>query len=260
MQEQLTRLIVRVLISRPSLHYYQGYHDVAITFLLVVGEHLGYQIMERLSTSHLRKFMTPSMEQTMELLQLIYPIIRNNSPSLHSHLVKSELGTVFALPWLITWFGHVLPNYCDVVRLYDFFLAGPPLMPIYLAAAIVLHREEEILHTGPLPPSLISNTNILCTDCEMSAVHGLLSRIPVDLPFETLLVECQRLYERFPPYTIQAEAERDLTRQREERERLVAGRGKVEPGTNYRQLLSRIVIITAPVVIGVFLWRVSQSQ
>ena len=260
LQEQLTRLIVRVLISRPSLHYYQGYHDVAITFLLVVGEHLGYQIMERLSTSHLRKFMTPSMEQTMELLQLIYPIIRNNSPSLHSHLVKSELGTVFALPWLITWFGHVLPNYCDVVRLYDFFLAGPPLMPIYLAAAIVLHREEEILHTGPLPPSLISNTNILCIDCEMSAVHGLLSRIPVDLPFETLLVECQRLYERFPPYTIQAEAERDLTRQREERERLVAGRGKVEPGTNYRQLLSRIVIMTAPVVIGVFLWRVSQSQ
>ena len=84
----------------------------------------------------------------MKLLQLIYPIIRNTSPSLHSHLVSSELGTVFALPWLITWFGHVLPNYCDVVRLYDFFLAGPPLMPIYLAAAIVLHREQEILDTG----------------------------------------------------------------------------------------------------------------
>ena len=148
LQEQLTRLIVRVLIAQPSLHYYQGYHDVAITFLLVVGEHLGYQIMERLSVSHLRKFMAPSMEQTMELLQLIYPIIKKTSPDLHSHLVDSELGTVFALPWLITWFGHVLPNYCDVVRLYDFFLAGPPLMPIYLAAAIVLHREEEILSTG----------------------------------------------------------------------------------------------------------------
>ena len=136
------------MIAQPSLHYYQGYHDVAITFLLVVGEHLGYQIMERLSVSHLRKFMAPSMEQTMELLQLIYPIIKKTSPDLHSHLVDSELGTVFALPWLITWFGHVLPNYCDVVRLYDFFLAGPPLMPIYLAAAIVLHREEEILSTG----------------------------------------------------------------------------------------------------------------
>ena len=63
-------------------------------------------------------------------------------------MVKAELGTIFALPWLITWFGHVLPNYSDVVRLYDFFLAGPPLMPVYVATAIVLHREKEILNAG----------------------------------------------------------------------------------------------------------------
>ena len=148
LQDQLTRLIVRVLVAQPGLHYYQGYHDVAITFLLVVGETVGYQIMERLSVTHLRQFMTPSMENTMGLLQLMYPIIRRSSPELHQHLVKSELGTIFALPWLITWFGHVLPNYSDVVRLYDFFLAGPPLMPVYLASAIVLHREKEILNAG----------------------------------------------------------------------------------------------------------------
>ena len=41
LQDQLTRLIVRVLVARPGLHYYQGYHDVAITFLLVVGETVG---------------------------------------------------------------------------------------------------------------------------------------------------------------------------------------------------------------------------
>ncbi|MFO0007493.1 MAG: hypothetical protein ACK559_40900, partial [bacterium] len=64
------------------------------------------------------------------------------------YLEKAELGTIFALPWLITWFGHVLPDYGDVVRLYDYFLAQPPLMPIYLAAAIVLHRREDILASG----------------------------------------------------------------------------------------------------------------
>ena len=148
LQDQLTRLIVRVLAARPGLHYYQGYHDVAITFLLVVGENVGYQIMERLSDTHLKQFMTSNMESTMGLLQLMYPIIRRSSPALHQHLVKAELGTIFALPWLITWFGHVLPNYSDVVRLYDFFLAGPPLMPVYLATAIVLHRENEILNAG----------------------------------------------------------------------------------------------------------------
>jgi len=238
LQDQLTRLIVRVLVAQPTLHYYQGYHDVAITFLLVVGEHIGFQIMERLSVSHLSKFMAPSMEQTMSLLQLMYPIIRLSNPSLHSHLVKSELGTIFALPWLITWFGHVLPDYSDVVRLYDFFLAGPPLMPVYLATAIVLHRQEEIL----------------ATECEMSSVHGLLARIPVNLPFESLLVSCQQLYERFPPYTVEKEAALDLARQKEEREK-----GRVVhsvPVKSYRQVLTRIVIYGAPVLLGVVMWRV----
>ena len=91
LQDQLTRLIVRVLVAHPGLHYYQvhikitilylfcyshiclcqGYHDVAITFLLVVGETIGYQIMEKLSASHLRQFMAPTMENTMGLLQLM---------------------------------------------------------------------------------------------------------------------------------------------------------------------------------------------
>ena len=35
----------------------------------------------------------------------------------------------------------MLPNYSDVVRLYDFFMAQPPLMPVYLAAAIVLYKK-----------------------------------------------------------------------------------------------------------------------
>ena len=95
------------------------------------------------------------------------------------------------LTLLITWFGHVLPDYSDVVRLYDFFLAGPSLVTVYPATAIVLHRQEEILAKGNISFILLLWT---CTDqpflseCKMSAVHGLLSMIPVDLPLEFLLV------------------------------------------------------------------------
>ena len=78
-------------------------------------------------------------------LNYVYPILERESPALYDFLEASEVGTIFALPWLITWFGHVLPDYEDVVRLYDFFLARPPLMPVYLAAALVLHREQEVL-------------------------------------------------------------------------------------------------------------------
>ncbi len=146
LQDQLTRLIVRVLIKHgPSVHYYQGYHDVAITFLLVVGEEMGYHIMQRLTLTHLKEFMAPTMERTTFLLNYVYPILERESPQLHDFLEQSEVGTIFALPWLITWFAHVLPDYEDVVRLYDFFLAKPPLMPVYLAAALILHREQEVL-------------------------------------------------------------------------------------------------------------------
>ena len=94
----------------------------------------------------------------------------------------------------------------------------------------------------------------------MSAIHGLLSRIPVNLPFESLLVSCQMLYEKFPPFTIEKEAAEDIQRQKEEREKARPGAPVVpaKPGTKM-QLLTKIVIYTAPVLIGILVWRVIQQ-
>ena len=49
--------------------------------------------------------MTPSMEQTNGVFQLMYPIIiRLSNPSLHTTpLVQSELGTIFALVDNLVW-------------------------------------------------------------------------------------------------------------------------------------------------------------
>ena len=52
--------------------------------------------------------------------------------------IRSEVGQVFALSWLITWYGHVLKDFTTIVRLYDFFLATHPLMPVYFGAAVSL--------------------------------------------------------------------------------------------------------------------------
>lgn len=56
---------------------------------------------------------------------------------------RAEVGTIFALSWLITWFGHVLSEFKHTLRLYDFFLASHPLMPIYLAATVRSHRSQQ---------------------------------------------------------------------------------------------------------------------
>ncbi|XP_074644198.1 TBC1 domain family member 20-like [Tubulanus polymorphus] len=190
MQDELVDVIMRVLVHHPQLHYFQGYHDICVTFLLVAGEDISFALVDMLSTHHLRDFLDSSMDRTKHMLNYLYPIIGKASPELRDYMEKAELGTIFCLPWLITWYGHVLSDIRHIVRLYDFFLACHPLMPIYLAAAIVLHREKEVLQT----------------ECDMAMIHCLLSKIPPDLPVEYLVSKAGDLYVQFPPEELANEA------------------------------------------------------
>lgn len=53
-----------------------------------------------------------------------------------SLVYRAEVGTIFALSWLITWYGYVLSDFRHVLRLDDFFLASHPLMAVYFAAVV----------------------------------------------------------------------------------------------------------------------------
>uniref|UniRef100_A0A452IAG2 Rab-GAP TBC domain-containing protein n=1 Tax=Gopherus agassizii TaxID=38772 RepID=A0A452IAG2_9SAUR len=186
LQEQLIDLILHILRAHPELHYYQGYHDIAVTLLLVAGERMGSALLEKLSTHHLRDFMDPTMDSTKHILNYLMPILQQESLRLHDFMLRyqsrSWVGTIFALSWLITWYGHVLTSFPHILRLYDFFLASHPLMPVYFAAVIVLHREAEVL----------------ACDCDMPSVHQLLSQIPQNLPYERLISWALQLFQRHP--------------------------------------------------------------
>ncbi|XP_057683707.1 TBC1 domain family member 20 isoform X3 [Corythoichthys intestinalis] len=183
LQEQLVDIILEVLRCNPQLNYYQGYHDVAVTLLLVVGERMAIAMLHTLSKYHLRDFMDPTMDSTKHILNYLMPLVEEVDKELHDFLIRAEVGTIFALSWLITWYGHVLSEFKHTLRLYDFFLASHPMMPIYLAATIVLHREKEVKQT----------------ECDMAMVHHLLSRIPQDLPYELLIGQSQDLFQCYPP-------------------------------------------------------------
>lgn len=63
LQEQLIDIILEVLKRNPQLHYYQGYHDVAVSLLLVVGEKMAIAMLETLSKYHLRLYkVVPVLE------------------------------------------------------------------------------------------------------------------------------------------------------------------------------------------------------
>ncbi|KAJ7991747.1 hypothetical protein DPEC_G00287090 [Dallia pectoralis] len=183
LQEKMIDIILVVLQKNPALNYYQGYHDIVVTFLLVVGERLSIAMLETLSNYHLRDFMDPTMDSTKHILNYLIPILEDADPELHDFMLRSDVGTIFALSWLITWFGHVLSEFRQILRLYDFFLASHPVMPIYFAAVIVLYREKEVKRT----------------ECDMAMVHHLLSKIPQDLPYEELISQAQNLFTQSPP-------------------------------------------------------------
>ncbi|XP_051729299.1 LOW QUALITY PROTEIN: TBC1 domain family member 20 [Ctenopharyngodon idella] len=183
LQEQLIDIILDVLRRNPQLHYYQGYHDMVVTFLLVVGERMTIAIMEKLSNHHLRDFMDPTMDNTKHILNYLMPILERVDQELHDFMIRSEVGTIFALSWLITWYGYVLSDFRHVLRLYDFFLASHPLMAIYFAAVIVLYRQKEVKSS----------------ECDMASVHHLLSQMPQDLPYEELIGRAQSLFISCPP-------------------------------------------------------------
>ena len=54
--------------------------------------------------------------------------------------LRAELGVIFGLSWLITWYSHVMDNLMVILRLYDFFIATHPLMPIYVGAIVMDNR------------------------------------------------------------------------------------------------------------------------
>lgn len=232
LQDQLTVLILRVIIKYPHLKYYQGYHDVAITFLLVVGENLAFHVMEILSTNHFVECMQETMEPTQKRLMFLYPIINHENPELCKYLQKSSVGTLFALPWYLTWFGHSLNSYRSVVRLYDYFLSSPFLLPLYVTAAIVLYRADDIFRE----------------DCDMASIHCLLSQLPEDLPFEYLLKNATELYKMYPPSKIEIEVDEMI--EKEKRQRAI---DEEQAAIRRREILRRRAMAANPSFINKYL-------
>src|SRR5207249_3199377 len=60
-----------------------------------------------------------------------------------SQLVEGEFP-MFALPWVLTWFSHCVPQE-DSERLMDALLVSPPKMVYYVCAAYILRHRDQVL-------------------------------------------------------------------------------------------------------------------
>jgi len=184
-KEQLSDVILDVLRHHPTLCYFQGYHDIVQVFLLVLGPEHAPAAVARLSLLRIRDFMLSSLDPALAQLELLRPILRAADPVLYEHLPKSQPS--FALAGTITMFAHNIQDYKDITRLFDFFLARHAVMPIYLFAAVVLSKREELLEYEKEDEDIL---------------YVMLGKLPEPFDVEFHIARTVELYERLPPASL----------------------------------------------------------
>jgi hypothetical protein len=180
-------VILDVLRRHPTLCYFQGYHDIVQVLLLVLGAQDAPAAVARLSLLRIRDFMLSTLEPAISQLELLRPIFRAADPELYNHMPRSQPS--FALAGTITMFAHNIQDYKDITRLFDFFLAHDAVMPIYLFAAVVLSRREELLEIDQEDEDIL---------------YVMLGKLPQPFDVEFHIARTLELYERLPPASLRS--------------------------------------------------------
>ncbi|KAK3905452.1 rab-GTPase-TBC domain-containing protein [Staphylotrichum tortipilum] len=178
----LSTLITTLLRRHPYLCYFQGYHDIAQVLLLLLPPPTLLPSLSRLSLFHLRDFMLPSLSPAITQLRLIPSILSLADPPLARHL--SGIEPFFALAGTLTMYAHDLPTLPTVARLFDVLLARHPAFTLYLFAALVRSRREELFEVPREEPEIL---------------HSILSKLPAHLDLDALVTDAAALWDKFPP-------------------------------------------------------------
>ncbi|TPP59917.1 TBC1 domain family member 20 [Fasciola gigantica] len=195
-RQDMMRLVVSVLLDNPSVHYYQGFHDICYIFLSVLGPSGARAALNKIVPTRLSLFMEESMCSTVDYMQLIFALLGHLRPKLIEKLELVGLGPDFALSWIVTWFAHVLPETAEVRRLFDLFLATDPMMLIYVSVAVIIRSDEEVHST---------------TD-DFGMLHHTLLRLPKKHPVEELVKFAVKLYIAVPPEQLTELGSQRMTR------------------------------------------------
>ncbi|KAJ1725064.1 GTPase-activating protein gyp8 [Coemansia erecta] len=145
-QAQLSNVVQSVLRSYPWLSYYQGFHELTLTFLSVFGsERPAVEAAKMVSLFLVRDAMSSDLENVLQQLRLLYVILQVISPEIHDLLTELEVPAFFAISWVLTWFAHDLDDFGVICRIYDFLITMPPMQVVYMAAAMLKRNEGQIL-------------------------------------------------------------------------------------------------------------------
>ncbi|EJU02354.1 hypothetical protein DACRYDRAFT_107280 [Dacryopinax primogenitus] len=154
LKSRLNRLITRVLRKRRKLAYVQGYHDVLAVLQLTLcpgqepseeDEMMLERCAERISLFRFRDAMGRGLEPLLGLLRVLRRLLRLADPAYAALIEQTTPLPYYALSNLLTLFAHDVPTLPLIQHIWDFLLSREPVWVVYLCAALILERKEELL-------------------------------------------------------------------------------------------------------------------
>ncbi|TFK48917.1 hypothetical protein OE88DRAFT_1663187, partial [Heliocybe sulcata] len=164
LQGDLHELLVSIFRKRRKLSYFQGYHDIVTVLFLTLPKELQFVCAEKLSLHRLRDSMGSSLEPVLGQLRILQRLLHLADPKYASILDNNSPLPYFALSNLLTLFSHDVPTLPVIQHIFDYLLTRPPIASVYLAAAVLLSRKEEVFW--------------LEQEGEDGMLHSLLSSLP----------------------------------------------------------------------------------
>jgi len=141
--------------------------EESIQTATAMGLDLPSEVLVQLSIGHFRDMMKNNfVHLTVTLKLVLLPLLKrlDVDGQVYQHLVDCDMEPYFCLSWVITWFSHDVRDTDVVKRIFDFFIASHPLMPIYVCVAMMLHPYNR--------------AEILDADCDFACVHKALADLP----------------------------------------------------------------------------------
>jgi len=80
--------------------------------------------------------MLDSLEPILRQLELVHTLLKLEDSKIAEFLESVDVLPYYCLSWVLTWCSHDIDDFSKVMRLFDFFIASEPLMPVYFAAVV----------------------------------------------------------------------------------------------------------------------------
>ncbi|KRZ53675.1 TBC domain-containing protein kinase-like protein [Trichinella nativa] len=146
--EKFKRIIKAWIVSHPHYVYWQGLDSLCAPFLHLnfSNESLAYGCLSSFIDNFLKDFFLKDNSEVMqEYLGVFKMLIAFYNAKLYNHLSKVNFQPeLYAIPWFLTMFAHVLPLH-KLFHVWDVLLLGGNAFPLCIGAAVLCDMEDRLL-------------------------------------------------------------------------------------------------------------------